>query len=241
MTKDKKIKAIVYFVEAPLFALVLALIISLIVVGTINAVKDNGGLNRISKLETSYEKDGYVVRDACDQIYSANIYIQTASDWLYDVMGIQLYYIGMYIPEDCNTREDWLKLADDYINENIKNDNAIYVLYSFYEEGDERDDFFVYNELKFGDKVKTLMTNEMMSYYRLSYAEAKAATDTGKVWYTMPDCVAIALYDTISTAFYYGEKPLVLPITIVCSWIICYVFFVIVFKQTIDKRKKRAK
>lgn len=241
MTKNKKIKAIVYFVEAPLFALVLALIISFITVGITNAVKDNGGLNRISKLETSYEMDGYVVRDACDQIYSANIYIKTASDWLYDVMGIQLYYIGMYVPEDCNTREDWLKLADNYINDNIKNDNAIYVLYSFYEEGDNRDDFFVCNELKLGDNVKTLMTDEMTSYYESSYAKAKAATDTGEVWYTIPDCVAIALYDTFSTAFYYGEKPLVLPITLLCSWAACYAFFVIVFKQTIDKRKKRAK
>lgn len=152
-------------------------------------------ISNTERLNNPNEYYGYLMHDDCNIIFSADKHIKEASEYLYNNMGIQIYYIAKYVPENCSTEEEFMEYINDYIDETFESEYNIYVCYSYYPEDDTRDDFFIYDRLVYGDEVAKIMNEDIEQMYNKFYANYRT-TNSDEVWYTFSDCVALGLVDT---------------------------------------------
>lgn len=152
------------------------------------------------RLDTGDEEYNEILMwDEPNIVFSAKDYIKQSADYLWDKSGIQLYFVSLHIPEDVSTPEDMEAVLWEEINgnEDLNKDNALYICYASYKEDDTRDDFFMYNHILMGESTKNYADYFFMKTYEYYYKNYLGRMDSGEVWYTIPDCCALALKETV--------------------------------------------
>jgi hypothetical protein len=138
------------------------------------------GLNNPNRFNQDF------VYDETNNWYDYNNELLNSAKKIFEDTGMQVYYIGMIVPDGVTTEPQMISYMKQYIANNIDDAYGIYILRSSYASYDSDWSVYIYNKVIYGDYAQDFMDSTASKIYSAAYNKYYNAYG---MYYSSDECI----------------------------------------------------